>query len=270
MPSRDKLPSKGWGPWRKQFYSVYSTTRQIKADANYEHGIWHNVWLSRVDHLIYLACYPLWHWWHNRPNSYSRKNIERLFPKLRGSRNAKTLIVPIVCLVLIGLSGWIGGAHSKPSAQDQAYANLSALPLPARRDAFRAMTNEQRSSLWRTHLAKALNERELTGQQRAIIAQAVGLATPEFFAHHGSLDSLQIKDMFTGKDAREIFAQLGGPEPVARRNHVATDCSCSHSSDYCSTNCAGNGCVNSDYGCGTLWLFACDGLCRVAVFDSGQ
>ena len=185
------------------------------------------------------------------------------------------IISAVVVLLFIGT--WIGNAHSKSSAQDQAYANLSALSLPARRDAFRAMTDEQRSEILRYHLFKELNEREgrreLSGTQHAIIAQTILLVTADFVAHHGAgtIDTLnvQIKEKFTGKDAREIFAQIGGPEPVARRNHVATDCSCSRESDYCSLSCAGNGCTTSDYGCGTLWVYSCNGLCRVAVFDDG-
>jgi len=162
------------------------------------------------------------------------------------------------------MSVWEGKAIARKRAQDQAYTNLSALPLVARRDAFRAMTNEQRSSLWRTHLTKALNERELTGPQRSIVAQTIAVANPEFFVRHGSLDALNIKDNFTGKDAREIFAQLGGPPPLNHHVIMSPACECSHTSDYCGTNCFGNGCTASDYGCGSLWVYSCDGLCRVA------
>lgn len=179
-------------------------------------------------------------------------------------KNGITVLVLIFCLLVVGLSV---AARHKPTAQEQAYSAFSALPMSIRRDNFRAMTNEQRSEMWRTHLAKALN-RNLTTEQREIIAQAIALSTPEFFAHHGSnLDSLIIKDSFTGKEAREIFAQLGGPEPKSHHAVVAPTCECSHSSDYCSTNCFGNGCTVSEYGCGTLWVYSCDGLCRVAEGD---
>lgn len=180
------------------------------------------------------------------------------------TKNGITVLVLIFCLLVIGLSV---AARHKPTTQEQAYSALGALPMSVRRDAFRAMTNEQRSEMWRTHLAKAMN-RSLTTEQRDIVVQAIALATPEFFGHHGTLDSLGIKNAFTGKDAREIFTQLGGPEP---RNHhtlvVAPSCEYSHSSDYCSTNCFGNGCTVSEYGCGTLWVYSCDGLCRVAEGD---
>lgn len=179
------------------------------------------------------------------------------------TRNFKTLIVFAICLTVFGLSV---AARHKPTAQEQAYSALSALPVSARRDTFRAMANEQRSEMWHTHLAKALS-RNLTTEQRDIIARAIALATPEFFAHHGNLDSLTIKDTFTGKDAREIFTQLGGPEPRSHHAIVSPSCECSHSSDYCSTNCFGNGCTVSEYGCGTLWVYSCDGLCRVAEGD---
>ena len=79
-----KLPSRGWGPWRREFYSLYSTTRQIEADVNHEHGEWVNVWTHQADSMVYALCYQLWHWWHNRPNSKSRRAIEKHFPKLRG------------------------------------------------------------------------------------------------------------------------------------------------------------------------------------------
>lgn len=178
-------------------------------------------------------------------------------------RNLKTVIVFVICAMTIDLSV---AARHKPTAQEQAYSALSALPMSARRDTFRAMTNEQRSEMWRTHLAKSMS-RNLTTEQRDIVTQAIALATPDFFAHHGNLDSLIIKDSFTGKEAREIFAQLGGPEPKNHHAVVAPECQCSHASDQCGLSCFGNGCQVSDYGCGFLWVYSCDGLCRVAEGD---
>lgn len=175
-------------------------------------------------------------------------------------KNGITVLTLIFCLLVIGLSA---AARHKPTAQEQAYSALSALPMSARRDTFRAMTNEQRSEMWRMHLAKALS-RNLTTEQRDIITQTIALATPEFFVHHGNLDSLGIKDSFTGKEARELFAQLGGPEPKNHHAVMAPECQCSHASDQCGLSCFGNGCQVSEYGCGFLWVYSCDGLCRVA------
>lgn len=145
----------------------------------------------------------------------------------------------------------------------QIYSNLNDLTLASRREVFRGISNEQRSGLWRHQLRLAL-QRPLNTAQREIVERVIALATPDYFAQHqgDAVLDVDIHNSFTGDDAREIFAQLGGPEVITRRHHAAKACECSQESDYCALDCTGNGCSLSSYGCGTLWVYACNGLCR--------
>ncbi len=44
---------------------------------------------------------------------------------------------------------------------------------------------------------------------------------------------------------------------------TTSDCKCSQSDPYCNVgNCENNGCNSSNLGCGTLWLYSCDGVCK--------
>jgi hypothetical protein len=46
-------------------------------------GHYVNDWGHAIDGLIYRRAYRLWHWWHNRPNSKTRRRLESFFPGLR-------------------------------------------------------------------------------------------------------------------------------------------------------------------------------------------
>jgi len=59
----------------------------------------------------------------------------------------------------------------------------------------------------------------------------------------------------TEKDAHNQNGQSGVFGP-------SNDCKCSKTDPYCSVgDCIDNGCNQSSFGCGTLWLFACNGVC---------
>lgn len=77
-----KLPSRGWGPWRQEFYSFRSDTREIE-DFNF--GLWHNCWLHHVSSFMYGHWPNLWRWWFNLPPmrwAWLRR-VKTFFPNLR-------------------------------------------------------------------------------------------------------------------------------------------------------------------------------------------
>jgi hypothetical protein len=43
------------------------------------------------------------------------------------------------------------------------------------------------------------------------------------------------------------------------------DCSCSQGSDWCSISmeCGQSACEFQDWGCGTMWIYGCDGDCSL-------
>jgi hypothetical protein len=105
----------------------------------------------------------------------------------------------------------------------QKYYDISALPLKKRRASFRNASSNDKSDLWRTHLALFLVKRpDLNEWQKEIILVAMSLATPELFevrptnpgwkAKVGEpLRSLQehIVVAFSLEDGAKIFATLG-------------------------------------------------------------
>lgn len=167
----------------------------------------------------------------------------------------------------------------------QTYDEFSAYPVSMRRAIFRAATPEARSELWSTHLGQYLaGHSDLSAKQVSVIRQALDLATPELFAAVegapgnrrqinpvlAALDK-EIRAAFEPAQASEIFAILGKPDSGANGvlivRHASPDtsgiqCSCSSSSDWCSGNysCYSANCDQTG-GCGTLWLYTCDGLC---------
>jgi hypothetical protein len=74
------------GRWfrREEFYSVCSRHYQWREDCNQcQAGMWRNIWMHHVSAFFNRFAYPLWHWWVNRPNSRSRRELEKLFPGLK-------------------------------------------------------------------------------------------------------------------------------------------------------------------------------------------
>lgn len=69
--------------WRQQFYSIHSHD-QCRICPTAAHGTWHNVWGQRVEACIYWLTPRFWRWWVNRPTSAARRDLERLFHRLRG------------------------------------------------------------------------------------------------------------------------------------------------------------------------------------------
>ena len=79
-----KLRSKGRGPFRAEWYSICSRHYDYDPDCNLcQCGSWHNVWARMIDHQIYNHAYWLWHWWHNRPNSRTRREHKKWFPNIK-------------------------------------------------------------------------------------------------------------------------------------------------------------------------------------------
>ena len=77
------LPSRGWGPWREEFYSLHSNPRLIAEDVEHRFGVWHNVWSHRVGSVVFRVSPALWRWWANRPTSKTRRTLQSFFPNLK-------------------------------------------------------------------------------------------------------------------------------------------------------------------------------------------
>lgn len=177
------------------------------------------------------------------------------------------------------------------------YNTLSSLSMDDRRVLFRGLTPEFKSALWRVHLKLYLSKHpDVTERQRETILSAIDLATPQLFEIPQDSPEWQTKvneplqrltqqflEVFAREVARELLAVLGGPEPKQEANPQLIkktsltfkaisrsvqnpSCTCSTGSDWCSgeTECWNDGCREA-FGCGTLFVFRCDGRCTVLI-----
>lgn len=64
------MESKGWGPWRQEWYSFCSRHRRTDPKCHIcSSGHWVNVWRVRLGSLVFKASPDLWRWWANRPRN---------------------------------------------------------------------------------------------------------------------------------------------------------------------------------------------------------
>lgn len=180
------------------------------------------------------------------------------------------------------------------------YEDLAVLPVAYRRAVYSTLPAATRAELWRTQLERVLEvEKELTPAQRAVVLEAIQLATPDTFAATKDRSSLKHRQMrrrieslearareaFGADRAAGIFARIGPADRdtlffLDREKAIAKvsslervgvvdvstpACSCSDASDYCSSgfNCTPGGCIRINDECGTFWVYDCDGLCKV-------
>lgn len=139
-----------------------------------------------------------------------------------------------------------------------------------------------RRDLWTVHLQRALRELpDLTDEQRVVVYGAIGLAAS---SDRGDLLETarflerQAADAFPPAQARAIFSELGshvdltGLTPVGNQEHLKVlQCNCDWDSMFscatptepydCYPSSADLPCRFTQWGCGFLGLFACNGLC---------
>ncbi len=123
-------------------------------------------------------------------------------------------------------------------------------------------------------------------EQKALILEAMSITTPDLFSI--SVDDFawkakvgdpiasfekRILEKFSKKEGAEIFAKLGGKEPMVISKDNANkmkmmlshakpsdDCQCSRDHDWCwPTDCVGNICNVTQSGCGAFYLYPCNG-----------
>jgi hypothetical protein len=83
---RYQLPSRGWGPWRQEFYSFHSSPRLQREDAGREFGSWRNVWVAKFSRFVFARWPDFWRWWVNtkimKQHSRSWHDLRRCFQNL--------------------------------------------------------------------------------------------------------------------------------------------------------------------------------------------
>jgi hypothetical protein len=152
---------------------------------------------------------------------------------------------------------------------------------------FDALTPDVRSALWQEQLHRVVQRPDLSVQQRDLIKEAIGLATPAMYAKDPATRQAAVehatraKAAFSSAEQRQWVYQLGGPisrparaaaptmwDRLASPFHASAQpapwCECSFSWQDC-WPCIGSMCRWQWDGCGPYGWFECDGIC-----DYGQ
>ncbi len=78
-----RLPTRGWGPWRQEFYSVCSKHRITHPTCSTcKAGSWPNCWKRALGARIYKRWPRLWRRWANRPAG--RRRLAYVLAQIRG------------------------------------------------------------------------------------------------------------------------------------------------------------------------------------------
>lgn len=78
------MMTRGWGPWRQDWYSICSAHMKPQTDCpNCQAGQWINTWNHALGGIVYRLHKPTWLWWANRPNSKTKRFLRKHFPNLR-------------------------------------------------------------------------------------------------------------------------------------------------------------------------------------------
>jgi len=156
------------------------------------------------------------------------------------------------------------------------------------------LTSAERTALWRTHLTRFLNsEYKTTSEQRALIEEVLAmLPTLTDTGGRRAVTEARIQErsiaLFGAKEAKLVFATLGSEDPagidptktrISESSLVPTfipallsaitkklmplDCECAKDSDWCggSNHCSDQVACTHTSGCGTIFIFTCDGFC---------
>ncbi|MGH2348221.1 MAG: bacteriocin fulvocin C-related protein [bacterium] len=195
----------------------------------------------------------------------------------------------------------VRASMSSHSPAEVVLERFSACSLPERRLAYADFTLTERRALWRSHLTSFLvKEPRLTPTQqltlRSIIRSLDSYIDTENRARaaleRDGFSAARLRAEFGDSLGKALFATLGtddrllghtvGETGVAKSpdgtllvttSHLTPTpapklpvyCSCSMSSDWCCQGTCGNeesDCVTQG-GCGTFWLYTCNGLCEL-------
>ncbi|MFC3982081.1 bacteriocin fulvocin C-related protein [Streptosporangium jomthongense] len=153
------------------------------------------------------------------------------------------------------------------------YADFVAYSIVYRQSIFAALSPKSRSKLWSEHLKHyRLTHPNLSAEQLRVIELAsVVLAAEATFIEERDADVdrklLEIQDaavaVFGKEEARRLIAVLG---PEDSSVGLVPDCECSTLSDYycagrCIVSSEGRLCYWKPTGCGTGWIYQCNGTC---------
>jgi len=145
---------------------------------------------------------------------------------------------------------------------------------------FNTIAPDARAALWQEHLRRFARRADLSDAQRALIAEAVGMATPALYERQPAavqaFEQLwpRIDAAFTGEQERAWFNF--GPTAARQRSSMRdrlasrftanaqfSPCECNRGWQDCPWGiCTDTIACNLVGGCGHMGMFACNGMCH--------
>jgi hypothetical protein len=149
-------------------------------------------------------------------------------------------------------------------------------PMESQRVIFASKTPTEKSEIWKDKLYNNIKNSSFTKEQLNVLLELYQVITPELFMPN-SKERIAFND-FNKKwmvKARSLFpyfvikgivTNLNDDNIIDGPGNPNQNCNCSIESDWCSSSwkCSypPDGCNSRALGCGTLWLYSCDGRCK--------
>lgn len=157
--------------------------------------------------------------------------------------------------------------------------DLLSFDLNIQKQLFNSLPPEKKAMLWDDKLSQVLSENNFSTYQKALIEDLKRQINENIYVV-GSDEEVAFKDVFLVQWTVKAKGQFVFDELMAiitllddyHQNKIIVgggtgdrydDCECSTKSDWCNfgMTCRIKNCNDSAHGCGTLWTFACRGMC---------
>lgn len=191
-------------------------------------------------------------------------------------------------LLLLAFSACEKGAQEElvspfPEKVHKLRAMLLQLPVEEQREKFGSLHAEEMAAVWQDKMEQAIALEGWDPAQRKHLQILKGRISPELFVD-GTAEAIDFRQNFEpawrskGKSIfpipllQKVVTSLENIDPRSINSRIIVEagepaddveCSCSETSDWCwdPQNCTGRCYVGSRHGCGTVWAYACDGVC---------
>jgi len=181
------------------------------------------------------------------------------------------------------VEAWLAAnpAHASIRTLEQ----FQGVPGEVARGVFQTLGADVQHGLWKEKLAAAIESGRLDERQLGVVAAADCLLTPELYSSERTSETEELlhsleadaRTVFGEEEFRALFLTLGtatrepgdaeGLAPLVVQ--VAGDCECNTHSDYCGGSASGTSkcvrtgtCRVTQGGCGFLWVYLCNGMCK--------
>lgn len=164
-------------------------------------------------------------------------------------------------------------AQANQNQLPQRYEDFIQYPLEYRRAIFAKSSPQVRSALWLEHLRSyRMSHPHLSSAQVHVIERASTIfADNSIFQEGPNTDADRLLTglreaavaAFGETEARSLLATLGPTVRTEPTTALVPDCECSTASDWCFSSCfVPNPPCPGWIGCGTGWIYWCNGYCR--------